>query len=79
MRLSGYLGFGSSHINIGDISAGAIKSFIDCLYPVFGGEAGCSADHRIDVLTVAKAVRSVAAGTVVLKIRPRDRIIFASC
>lgn len=64
VALSCSLAFGSSGINLGDVATGVIKSLIDCLYPLWGGVAGSPADHRIDVLTVAKAVAGVPSDAV---------------
>lgn len=76
--LSCYLGFGFDRINIGDVATGVVKSFIDCLYPILGGAAGRPTDHRIDELTVAKAVPGVAADAVVVKLWTLDRVVSAS-
>jgi hypothetical protein len=73
--LSCYLGFGSDRINIGNVATGVVKSFIDCLYPILGGGAGSPSDHRIDELTVAKAVQGVAVDALLLKFWALDRVV----
>ena len=59
------------------MATGVVKSFIDCLYPILGGRAGIPSDHRIDELTVAKAVQGVAADAVLLKLWALDRVVSA--
>jgi hypothetical protein len=76
--LSCYLGFGSGRINIGDIATGVVKSFIDCLYPIWGGAAGSPSDHKIDELTVAKTVQGVAPDSVLLRLWPLERVVSTS-
>ncbi len=51
-----YLGFGSTDVNIADISTGRIKSFMDCLCPFFGGRPGAPEDHRVSHLIVQKGI-----------------------
>jgi len=34
-------------VNIGEISAGTVKSTIDCLWPIIGGKGGAPDDWRI--------------------------------
>lgn len=62
--LSCALAFGSGRINLGDISSGVIKSLIDCLYPLWGGVVCAPADHRIDLLTAARAIPGVPLNAV---------------
>jgi hypothetical protein len=59
-----YLGFGSPSINIGEISNGSVKAFIDCLYPFYGGSAGRPEDYRISHLLVQKAVSGLTSDSV---------------
>lgn len=75
VALACHLGFGATRVNIGDVATGVVKSFIDCLYPILGGSPSSPADHRIDKLTVAKAVSGVADDAVVLELRPLDRVV----
>jgi hypothetical protein len=53
------LEFGSTKVNIGDISTGVVKSFVDCLYPFFGGRPGAPEDHRVRHLLVQKAIEGL--------------------
>jgi hypothetical protein len=78
LAISCYLGFGSDRINIGDIATGAVKSFIDCLYAIWGGAAGSSSDHKIDELIVAKDVQGVAPDSILLRLWPLDRVVSTS-
>jgi len=48
------LRFDNTRLNIGDISTGVVKSTIDCLYPVLGGNPRSPEDWRISVLQVEK-------------------------
>jgi hypothetical protein len=73
--LACFLGFGSSRTNIGAISTGPVKSFIDCLYPILGGVPGAPNDHRIDELTVSKGLVSQESEMVVLRFWPRVRVV----
>lgn len=50
------LRFGTTHINLGEISAGPVKSIIDSLYPIVGGKAGSPEDWRIQALGVEKGI-----------------------
>lgn len=50
-----HLKFDNTKINIGDIATGVVKSTIDCLYPIIGGEAGAPRDDRISILQVEKS------------------------
>ena len=59
-----FLGFSSRAVNIGDISTGVVKSFVDCLYPLYGGRRGAPDDHRISHLVVQKAVSDIPPGSV---------------
>jgi len=54
-----FLSFGSDRSNIGNISSGVVKSFIDCMYPLYGGKFGHPDDWRIEHLTVEKGVSTV--------------------
>jgi hypothetical protein len=58
------LGFGSPTVNLGDISTGVVKSFVDCLYPFYGGRPGAPEDWRISRLTVERAVPGLAGDEV---------------
>ncbi len=44
-------------MNLGDIATGKVKSIIDCLYPVIGGNMGSPEDWRIDILEVTKGIK----------------------
>lgn len=65
-----YLGFGYSRLNLGDIATGPIKSFIDCLYPLFGGSPGKPDDHRIVGLFVERIADSAFEQRVRVKLWP---------
>ncbi len=56
--------FNSRNVNLGNISSGAIKPIIDCLYPVLGGIVGAPDDHMIRTLLVEKGVNNVPQGSV---------------
>lgn len=56
--------FGGKKINLGDIATGRIKSIIDCLYPVIGGNEGAPEDWKIDILDVQKGVTTIPEGSV---------------
>jgi len=56
--------FGGKKINLGDIATGRIKSIIDCLYPVIGGNKGAPTDWKIDILDVQKGVTTIPEGSV---------------
>jgi len=56
--------FGDQKINLGDIATGRIKSIIDCLYPVIGGNKGAPTDWKIDILDVQKGVTTIPEGSV---------------
>jgi len=43
-KLSIHLRFSGHQVNIGDVATGAVKSLIDCLYPILGGTAGAPDD-----------------------------------
>lgn len=62
-----YLGFGSPTVNLGDISTGVVKSFVDCLYPILGGRAGYPEDHRVDHLIVEKSAPGIATDSVAVQ------------
>lgn len=49
------LRFDSERLNIGEIVTGAVKSTIDCLYPIIGGENGRPEDWRITILQIEKS------------------------
>jgi len=51
--------FNSRKVNLGNISSGAIKPIIDCLYPVLGGVSGDPDDHTIRNLLVEKGVEDI--------------------
>lgn len=53
------LQFGSSLVNLGQITCGHLKACIDCLYPVIGGVRGASTDEIISVLQVEKGSAGV--------------------
>ncbi len=63
-RFAVRLQFGGSKVNIGDIATGKVKSTIDCLYPILGGERSKPEDWRIDTLQVEKNVPNIIEGTV---------------
>ncbi len=62
------LQFGGSKINIGDIATGKVKTIIDGLYPLIGGNPGAPEDWRIHVLQVEKGVTFVKEGYVFISI-----------
>jgi len=55
-----HLAFGSSTVNIANISTGVVKSFVDCLYPILGGRAGAPEDYRVSQLIVEKGAAGLA-------------------
>ena len=63
-RLGLRLDFGDESVNIGDIATGRVKSFIDGLWPWFGGAAGKPNDHLIDRLVVTKGLPGAPPGGV---------------
>jgi len=63
-----HLAFGGDRVNLGAISSGGIKAFIDCLYPLIGGIQGTPDDHRISRLILEKKVPKLKAGQVRVKI-----------
>lgn len=52
--------FGNPRINLGDIATGKVKSIVDCLYPIIGGNLGNPEDWRIDILEVRKGVKTIS-------------------
>lgn len=56
--------FADQKINLGDIATGRIKSIIDCLYPVIGGNKGAPTDWKIDILDVKKGLTTIPEGAV---------------
>ncbi len=60
--------FSSSSVNLGDIATGKVKSIIDCLYPVIGGNMGSPEDWRIDILEVTKGVETIPENSIRLSI-----------
>lgn len=56
--------FGGNSINIADISSGRVKSILDCLYPILGGEEGSPEDWRINYLEIEKNVPSLKCNAV---------------
>ncbi len=56
--------FGGQRINLGDIATGRIKSIIDCLYPLIGGNKGAPEDYKINILDVQKGVTKIPEGSV---------------
>ena len=75
VALACYLGFGTDRINLGDVAAGVVKSFIDCLYSIWGGAVGRPSDHRIDELTVAKGVEGITPDSVMVRVWRLQRIV----
>jgi hypothetical protein len=63
-----YLLFNNIDLNLGDISTGKLKSFIDCLFPLFGGELGAPQDHRIVNLIVEKRYDKYQPKSVLIKL-----------
>ncbi|VVB90323.1 Uncharacterised protein [uncultured archaeon] len=60
--------FSSSTINLGDIATGRIKSIVDCLYPIIGGNKGSPDDWKINILEVAKGVKTIPKNSVKVSI-----------
>lgn len=58
-RLAISLKFGSSRVSLGNISTGPIKSIIDCLYPIIGGEISAPDDWKIDLIQVQKDLSGI--------------------
>lgn len=56
------LSFASPRVNLGDVATGPVKSAIDCLYPVLGGQPGRPVDDLVTILQVEKGPKH--AGTV---------------
>lgn len=56
--------FSSSSVNLGDIATGKVKSIIDCLYPIVGGNMGSPEDWRIDILEVKKGVETTSENSI---------------
>ena len=69
------MGFGTDRINLGDVAAGVVKSFIDCFYSIWGGAVGCPSDHRIHELTVAKGVEGITPVSVMVRVWRLQRIV----
>jgi len=69
-----FLGFSSPKVNLGDISTGVVKAFIDCLYPWIGGTAGAPDDHRISRLIVQKGAHGLSHDSVNVKLWASGRI-----
>jgi hypothetical protein len=59
-----HLRFGGAKNNLGNISGGRIKSIIDCLYCVIGGNIGAPDDWKVIELQVQKNVPDVPEGCV---------------
>jgi hypothetical protein len=53
------LQFGGTKLNIAEVTSGPVKSIIDSLYPILGGEAGKTEDWRIHQLEVAKGFKDM--------------------
>ena len=60
--------FGDLAVNIGEIPTGKVKSIIDCMAPILGGECGAPEDWRIDQLLVSKGAEDLNAGQVRIRI-----------
>ena len=56
--------FASSKINLGDIATGKVKSIIDCLYPIIGGNIGNPEDWKVNILEVHKGVKTIPDETI---------------
>ncbi len=63
-----YLGFGAGNVNLGDIATGAVKAFVDCLWPLLGGVPGRPEDHRISRLVVEKSAAGLADKQVAVRL-----------
>jgi hypothetical protein len=63
-RFALQLDFLNPRVNVGNIASGTVKSTIDCLYPLLGGNEGKPEDWRIDRLLVTKGFSGDASGAV---------------
>ena len=69
-----YLDFPTGSTNLGDVSTGVVKAFIDCLYPWLGGVEQRPQDHRIHELIVAKGHSGTVDGGVLVRLWAHGRI-----
>ena len=67
-RYSMKIEFRDLAVNIGEIATGKVKSIIDCMVPVLGGECGAPEDWRIDRLVVSKGADDLQAEQVRIRI-----------
>lgn len=63
------LEFADRRINLGDIATGPVKSVIDCLYPIVGGQERAPEDWRINYLLVTRRPSSVSTGLHIIVFR----------
>ncbi len=54
VELAVHVAFHRATLNLGDIATGAVKSTLDALWPLLGGNPGAPHDHRICQLTVMR-------------------------
>ena len=62
------LSFAGAKVNLGDIATGAVKSTIDCLYPILGGAAGAPDDWKVGTLQCEKGARDAPAEGVLIEV-----------
>ena len=58
------LAFADPRVNLGDIATGRVKTVLDCLCPLLGGEPGDPCDYRVRWLLVRKGIAGVPPGGV---------------
>ncbi len=67
-----HLGFGDAALNLGDIATGRVKSVLDGLWPLLGGNAQAPDDGRIGSLVLEKKAKEVPAGGVLIRVAPLE-------
>ncbi len=67
-ELSIRLSFAGTKVNLGNIATGAVKSTIDCLYPLLGGTAGAPDDWKVSALQCEKGAQNAPAEGVLIEV-----------
>ena len=62
------LSFAGTKVNRGNIATGAVKSTIDCLYPILGGTAGAPDDWKVNTLQCEKGTSDAPAEGVLIEV-----------
>ena len=62
------LSFAGTNVNLGDIATGAVKSTIDCLYPLLGGTASAPDDWKVNVLQCEKGAANAPAEGLLIEV-----------